>query len=91
MPSTIAIDGTVVTGDGLVGQVTYVAPNAAQVTLLSDETSAVSAVDLKTDAAGIVPESLAAALTIRGELLCNRAEECFGNDRRRQHHQALAA
>ena len=44
----------VVTGEGLVGLVTYVTPNASRVTLLTDSASAVSAVDLQTRAAGIV-------------------------------------
>lgn len=44
----------VVTSDGLVGLVTKVASSVAQVTLLTDETSAVSAVDIRTNAAGIV-------------------------------------
>jgi rod shape-determining protein MreC len=44
----------VVTADGLVGEVTKVASNVAQVTLLSDPTSAVSAIDISTNAAGIV-------------------------------------
>jgi len=43
----------VVTADGLVGEVTKVASNVAQVTLLTDETSAVSALDISTNAAGI--------------------------------------
>lgn len=45
---------SVVTAEGLVGQVTKVANGAAQVTLLTDETEAVSAVDIRTNAAGIV-------------------------------------
>ena len=44
----------VVTEDGLVGIVTMVARHAARVTLLTDETSNVSAVDLRTRARGIV-------------------------------------
>jgi len=44
----------VVTEDGLVGQVTKVADNVAQVTLLTDETSAVSGLDYRTHADGIV-------------------------------------
>ena len=44
----------VVTADGLVGQVTKVASSVAQVTLLTDETSAVSALDLDDERAGIV-------------------------------------
>ena len=44
----------VVTADGLVGQVTKVARNTSQVTLLTDQTSAASARDSRTGAAGIV-------------------------------------
>jgi len=44
----------VVTEDGLVGLVTEVAPNAAKVTLLTDQQSAVSAVVLQSGAVGIV-------------------------------------
>jgi rod shape-determining protein MreC len=44
----------VVTADGLVGQVTRVTPDSSRVTLLTDESSAVSAVDLVTKAEGIV-------------------------------------
>lgn len=44
----------VVTADGLVGQVTKVFSHVSQVTLLTDDTSAVSAVDLPTAAAGIL-------------------------------------
>jgi rod shape-determining protein MreC len=44
----------VVTADGLVGKVTRVAKNVALVTLLTDATSAVAALDLKTNAYGLV-------------------------------------
>jgi rod shape-determining protein MreC len=44
----------VVTEDGLVGKVTRVATNVARVTLLTDATSAVAAVDLTTNAYGLV-------------------------------------
>jgi len=44
----------VVTSDGLIGKVTRVAPNFARVTLLTDATSAVAAVDLKTKAYGLI-------------------------------------
>jgi rod shape-determining protein MreC len=44
----------VVTREGLVGQVTVLNEHAARVRLLTDEQSAVSAVDLRTDAGGIV-------------------------------------
>jgi rod shape-determining protein MreC len=50
----VSLHSPVVTEDGLVGQVTRVARNASQVTLLTDETSAVSVVDLNTDASGIL-------------------------------------
>jgi rod shape-determining protein MreC len=44
----------VVTADGLVGEVTKVANNVAQVTLLTDPTSAVSALDIHSNADGIL-------------------------------------
>ena len=44
----------VVTEEGLVGQVTKVADAAAQVTLVTDETFAVSVLDLATSATGVV-------------------------------------
>jgi rod shape-determining protein MreC len=44
----------VVTADGLVGEVTKVANHVAQVTLLTDPTSAVSAADIRSNAAGIL-------------------------------------
>ena len=47
-------DAPVVTGEGLVGLVTRVTPSSSRVTLLTDSASAVSAVDLRTGAAGIV-------------------------------------
>jgi rod shape-determining protein MreC len=50
----IRVNDAVVTSDGLVGQVTKVGPDVAQVTLLSDEAVAVTAVDLATGASGIV-------------------------------------
>ena len=48
------MNAPVVTADGLVGQVTSVNEGAARVRLLTDESSAVSAVDLRTGASGIV-------------------------------------
>ena len=47
-------DAPVVTADGLVGTVTSVTDGAARVRLLTDESSAVSALDLRTSASGIV-------------------------------------
>jgi rod shape-determining protein MreC len=50
----VRLHAPVVTADGLVGQVTKLTRTASEVTLLSDETSYVSAVDSRTGAAGIV-------------------------------------
>ncbi len=50
----VAVDAPVVTADGFVGTVTRVTEDAARVRLLTDESSAVSALDLRTSAAGIV-------------------------------------
>ena len=50
----IEVNAAVVTADGFVGTVTRVTDTAARVRLLTDESSAVSAVDLRTRAAGVV-------------------------------------
>jgi rod shape-determining protein MreC len=50
----VRINDPVVTADGLVGLVTRVTPDTARVELLTDEEAAVSAVDLRTSAPGIV-------------------------------------
>lgn len=52
--SGIRVHDPVITGDGLVGQVTEVANTVARVTLLTDQTSAVSGLDYQTKADGIV-------------------------------------
>jgi rod shape-determining protein MreC len=52
--SGIRLHDPVVTPDGLVGQITAVAKHTALVTLLTDESSAVSALDVRTRAGGIV-------------------------------------
>jgi len=52
--SGIRIDTPVVTQDGLVGRVTQVAADTAQVTLVTDAESAVPARDLQTGAIGLV-------------------------------------
>jgi rod shape-determining protein MreC len=57
-------DAPVVTGDGLVGLVTRTACHASRVTLLTDESSAVSALDVKTDAAGVVMHGGVAGSTL---------------------------
>jgi rod shape-determining protein MreC len=50
----VRLNAPVVTADGLVGLVTRVGSSSSRVRLLTDEESAVSAVDLRTSAAGIV-------------------------------------
>lgn len=50
----VEMSAPVVTGEGLVGLVTRVEPSISRVTLLTDAASAVSAIDLRTRAAGIV-------------------------------------
>jgi len=55
----IHVNDPVVTASGLVGRVTKVSRRSARVTLLTDETSAVSALDLRTNAAGIVRHGIA--------------------------------
>jgi rod shape-determining protein MreC len=50
----IHVNDPVATADGLVGKVTRVATNVSRVTLLTDPTSAVAAIDLTTNAYGLV-------------------------------------
>jgi rod shape-determining protein MreC len=52
----IAVNAPVVNGDGLIGRVTDVTPGTARVVLLTDQSSAVSALDIARDsgAAGVV-------------------------------------
>jgi rod shape-determining protein MreC len=50
----VTVNDPVVTADGLVGTISRVAPHEARVTLLTDEDSAASAVDIHTRAFGIV-------------------------------------
>jgi rod shape-determining protein MreC len=54
----------VLTQDGLVGLVTRVSNRTARVTLLTDDRSAVSAVDARTNAAGVVRHGRAARATL---------------------------
>lgn len=70
----VRLHAPVVTADGLVGQVTRVTSGASQVTLLSDESSAVSALDVRTEAAGLVqrgqgPNSLVLSLVAKKEFV----------------------
>lgn len=55
--SGIRVNDPVVTGDGLVGLVTRVTGGTARIQLLTDEEAAVSALDLRSEAAGIVRHS----------------------------------
>jgi rod shape-determining protein MreC len=60
----VRYNSPVVTPDGLVGRVTDVTRHTAQVTMLTDEESAVSAVDLNTNAQGIVRHAQGAGDTL---------------------------
>jgi rod shape-determining protein MreC len=60
----VEVNAPVVTGDGLIGLVTRVTSHASRVTLLTDQESAVSALDAKTDAAGVVGHSSGVASTL---------------------------
>lgn len=62
--SGIRVLDPVVTADGLVGRVTKVADTVAQVTLLTDETSAASALDFQTQADGIVEHGVGSGETL---------------------------
>jgi len=57
-------DAPVVTADGFLGRVTRVYARSARVTLLTDEQLAVSALDVKTGAMGIVTHGRASASTL---------------------------
>lgn len=60
----VTLDAPVVTADGFLGRVTRVYSRSSRVTLLSDEALAVSAVDVRTRAAGIVKHGRASASTL---------------------------
>lgn len=60
----VALDAPVVTQDGFVGRITRVYTRSARVTLLTDEQLAVSALDVRTGAAGIVRHGRASASTL---------------------------
>jgi rod shape-determining protein MreC len=62
--SGISKHDVVVNAEGLVGEVTKVASNVAQVTLLTDDTSAVSALDIGTNASGIAEAGISGSLTV---------------------------
>jgi rod shape-determining protein MreC len=60
----IRVNDPVVTADGLVGRVTRVTSGTARIQLLTDEEAAVSAVDLRTGAPGIVLHSRGTRATL---------------------------
>ncbi|MEI7760962.1 MAG: rod shape-determining protein MreC [Thermoleophilia bacterium] len=60
----VALDAPVVTADGFLGRVTRVYAHSSRVTLLSDEQFAVSALDVRSGAAGIVKHGRASASTL---------------------------
>ena len=60
----VTLNAPVVTEDGLVGLVTRVTSGSSRVTLLTDEQLAVSALDVKTNAAGVVRHGRASASTL---------------------------
>jgi len=60
----VALDAPVVTADGFLGRVTRVYSRSSRVTLLSDEQLAVSAIDVKSGATGIVKHGRGSASTL---------------------------
>jgi rod shape-determining protein MreC len=60
----VALDAPVVTEDGFLGRVTRVYSHSARVTLLTDEQLAVSALDVKSGASGIVKHGRASSSTV---------------------------
>lgn len=70
----IAVDDPVVTQDGLVGRVSRVSSKTARVTLLNDDQSAVSALDVATDAAGIIRPGQGPRAPLRLDRVAKEAE-----------------
>jgi rod shape-determining protein MreC len=73
-------DDPVVNADGLVGRVTKVVTHQAQVTLLTDEDSAVSAIDVNTQAEGIIKHGQGPGSTLFLDQV-PKAEHVAYNDR----------
>ena len=78
--SGVRVDDPVVTADGLVGLVTRVTPSTARVQLLTDQEAAASALDVRTDATGIVRHARGTRETlvldrVRKEDLVRRGDE----------------
>ena len=83
----VALDAPVVTADGFLGRVTRVYSRSSRVTLLSDEQLAVSAIDVKTGAAGIVKHGRGSAVDADPR---PRPEESEGLRRRHDRHGRVA-
>ncbi|MGE5690020.1 MAG: rod shape-determining protein MreC [Pseudomonadota bacterium] len=69
----IHVDDPVMTADGLVGRITNVTPGTAQVTLLTDASTRVSALDVSTGATGLVENGRAGS----GSLVLSRVEKRY--------------
>ncbi len=74
----VAVHDPVVTDEGLVGQVTKVADHLSQVTLLTDPSSAVSALDPRTGATGIVQLNDTGSAIIMDQV--SKADNVFAGD-----------
>jgi len=75
----VAVDAPVVTEDGFLGRVTRVYSHSARVTLLTDEQLAVSALDVKTAASGIVKHGRASASTLIFDRVPKKLEVSVGD------------
>ena len=69
----VRVNDPVVNRDGLVGRVTKVTRDTSQVTLLLDQSTAVSALDLETDVTGLVEHGRAGS----GTLVLNRVDKRY--------------
>ena len=83
----VALDAPVVTEDGFLGRVTRVYSRSARVTLLTDEQLAVSALDVKTAASGIVKHGRASASTLIFDRVPKKLKVSVG---RHDRHRRLA-
>ena len=75
----VALDAPVVSADGFLGRVTSVYSRSSRVTLLTDEQLAVSAIDVKTGALGIVKHGRASASTLIFDRVPKRLKVSVGD------------
>ncbi len=75
----VSIDAPVVTADGFLGRVTRVYTRSSRVTLLSDEELAVSALDVKSGASGIVKHGRSSAATLIFDRVPKKAKVSVGD------------